>query len=347
MKPINHTYDGATHKYKIEDMQEIEPLDGLQRELSAGLALYWSVAGKILRGSGIKLLDPAEDFFSIQKNFFSALFLYSYHRAAIPQPRRILYVAVNQCLRGMVTGSDNLLDDEYKKTLETDLPEHGYRFRSILDIMASDRILFQILLESGPEHRLTREQVLSASAASLQALGRSGAQEASEENGIHQILQPDEILKSVHHFKTGMLFQCIWAVPLAIEPIDKTTVSNLLDALYKIGMGCQIMDDMVDFYADLRQKRHNYIVSLIHHKFNPANKNRLIELANGNLAQESKRTALNEFPEVRLTAEQTALGYLETGLKMLLREDHRFLTVPAIEFMAKRIGANCLMKVFE
>ena len=107
------------------------------------------------------------------------------------------------------------------------------------------------------------------------------------------------------------------------------------------------MDDMVDFYADLRQKRHNYIVSLIHHKFNPANKNRLIELANGNLAQESKRTALNEFPEARLAGEQAALGYLESGLKMLLREDHWFLTAPAIEFMARRIGADRLMTGFE
>jgi hypothetical protein len=322
-------------------------LDSLQRELSAGLALYWSAAGHILEGSGIALLDPAEDFFSIAKNFFSALFLYSYHRAAIPQPRRILYVAVNQCLRGMVTGCDNLLDDEYKKTLETDLPEHGHRFRSILDIMVSDRVLCQILMESGPEHRLTRDQVLAASAASLQALGRSGAQEAAEENGIREILKPNDVLKKVHHFKTGMLFQCIWAVPLAIEPLEKTAVSHLLAALYNIGMGCQILDDMVDFYGDLQQKRHNYIVSLIHHKFIPAGRSRLLEMVNRNPAQGDRRTALNEFPEVRLAGEQAARGYLESGLKMLLREEHRFLTAPAIEFMARRIGADRLMTGFE
>jgi hypothetical protein len=347
MRAMVHTYDETTHNFKIEDLQDVEPLDELQRELSAGLAMYWSTAGHILEGSGITLLDPVEGFFSIAKNFFSALFLYSYHRAAISQPRRILYVAVNQCLRGMVTGCDNLLDDEYKKTLETDLPEHGYRFRSILDIMVSDRVLFQILMESGQEHRLTREQGLSASTASLQALGRSGAQEASEENGIHEILKPNDVLKKVHHFKTGMLFQCIWAVPLAIEPIEKTAVSHLLEALYKIGIGCQILDDMVDFYGDLQQKRHNYIVSLIYHKFNPAGRSRLLELANGNLAQDDMSNALNEFPEGRLAGEQTALGYLESGLKMLLREDHRFLTAPAIEFMAKRIGADRLMTVFE
>lgn len=347
MRSMNYSYDETTDNFKIEDLQDAEPLDALQRELSAGLAMYWSAAGNILEGSGISLLDPVEDFFSVAKNFFSALFLYSYHRTAIPQPRRILYVAVNQCLRGMVTGCDNLLDDEYKKTLETDLPEQGYRFRSILDIMVSDRVLYQILMESGPENRLTREQVLAASAASLQALGRSGAQEASEENGIHEVLIPDDVLKKVHHYKTGMLFQCVWAVPLAIEPIEKTAVSQLLEALYKIGLGCQILDDMVDFYGDLQQKRHNYIVSLIYHKFNKTGRSRLLELADRNPAQDDRRTALNEFPEARLAGEQTALGYLESGLKMLLREEHRFLSAPAIEFMVKRIGAERLMKVCE
>ena len=184
MRQMDHTYDKATHNLRIEDLQDVKPFDALQHELSAGLAMYWSIAGHILESSGITLLDPAENFFSITNNFFSTLFLYSYHRTAIPEDRRIIYVAVNHCLRGMVTGCDNLLDDEYKKTLETDLPENGYRFRSILDIMVSDRILFQILMESMQTHSLTLEQVLSASAASLQSLGKSGAQEASEENGI-------------------------------------------------------------------------------------------------------------------------------------------------------------------
>jgi hypothetical protein len=71
---MNNTYDEATRKVKIKDLQEVESLDALQRELSAGLSMYWSFAGQILSGSGIKLLDPAEDFFSIEKNFFSALF---------------------------------------------------------------------------------------------------------------------------------------------------------------------------------------------------------------------------------------------------------------------------------
>ncbi len=342
-----HRYDPAATTLRIVDLQDADPLDKLQRELAAGLAMYWSAAGHILDGSGITLLDSVEQRTPLADNFFSALFLYSYHRCSIPPSRRILYVAVNQCLRGMVTGCDNLLDDEYKKTLETDLPEHGYRFRSILDIMVSDRVLFQILTESGPKHGLTLDQVLAASAATLRTLGRSGAQEAAEENGVHEILKPDDVLEKVHHFKTGMLFQCIWAVPLAIEPIEESAVAHLLKALYRIGMGCQILDDMVDFCGDLHHKRHNYIVSLIHHQSNPADRSRLLDLANRNLPLDDIRTVLKAFPDACSAGEQTALRYLESGLKMLLCEEHRFLTAPAIEMMVRRIGADHLMTVFE
>ena len=41
-----------------------------------------------------------------------------------------------------MTGCGNILDDEYKKTLETELPEHGVKFRSVLDILVSDRYAF-------------------------------------------------------------------------------------------------------------------------------------------------------------------------------------------------------------
>jgi hypothetical protein len=74
---MNNTYDEATRKVKIKDLQEVEPLDALQRELSAGLSMYWSFAGQILSGSGIKLLDPAEDFFSIEKKLlFRSFFVF-------------------------------------------------------------------------------------------------------------------------------------------------------------------------------------------------------------------------------------------------------------------------------
>ena len=77
---------------------------------------------------------------------------------------------VNQCLRGMVTGCDNILDDEYKTTLETDLPPQAHRFRSVLDIMVADRVLFTLLVDHCRRHDLPMERALQAGTASLRAL---------------------------------------------------------------------------------------------------------------------------------------------------------------------------------
>jgi len=337
----------TTNGQRLEAPSAYLPLEMLQDELSEGLYLYRSIAEDILQESGVSLLPVSDDYFALEKNFFSALFLYSYQRAEIPRSRRVLYAAVNQCLRGMVTGCDNILDDEYKKTLHTDLPEQGWRFRSVLDIMVSDRVLFEILLKWHRKNQLTFEQVTAASAASLKALTRSGAQEAAEEKGISKILLPEEILQSIHHYKTGLLFQCPWAVPSTIENYDNKSISALLDALYRIGIGCQIMDDMVDLADDLAKKRHNYIISLIYHGTVDKEKNRLTAMLALDKMPEDNMTLLQEFPSAQELAVKTAYRFLNGGLKVLFSGSHQFLVAPTISFLSKRIGADGFMPGLE
>ena len=256
-----------------------DPFCTIQNELAAGLALYWQSAGEILAGSGIHLVRPAAEALSLERNFFSTLFLYSYYRCGIEPERRILYAAVNQCLRGMVTGCDNILDDEYKTTLETDLPTGATRFRSVLDIMVSERVLFEMLLSRLERCRMTAEVVRKAIRSSLHALTRSGAQEASEEGGLHgRRLAPDKVLSTVHHYKTGLLFQCPWALPNIIEQPLPGGAVVINEALYRIGIGCQILDDMVDLVRDVKSSRHNYVASLIEWGEDAVKKRRLAEL---------------------------------------------------------------------
>jgi len=323
----------------IEEIRKIDSFALIEDELSAALSLYWTTAAHILEGGPIRLLEPPEGYLSLEGNFFSALFLYSYHRAGIPKSRRILYAAVNQCLRGMVTGCDNLLDNEYKKTLETNLPAQAARFRSVLDIMVSDRVLFEILFRCFQDDGLDAQQVLLASKASLGALTRSGAQEASEEGGIRGILPPEQVLRMVHHLKTGLLFQSPWAVPGVMEGLKGDTVPALLNGLYQIGMGCQIMDDMVDLARDVRNKHHNYVASLLFHDPDPGAWNRL----QSRLASETNGDLLLEFPRACEYARNAARRLLEQGLSDLLAENHRDLLQPAVLFLSRRIGAERMM----
>ncbi len=312
-----------------------EPLDMLQAELQQGLKNFWQSAGAIMRGSSVRLKEPDPATFSLQQNFFSALFIYSYYRADIDKDRRILYAAVNQCLRGMVTGCDNILDNEYKKTLETDLPDKAHRFRSVLDIMVSDRVLINILLDYCTTHGLPMEKLVGASSASLHALLQSGVQEASEEGGVKERLTPDEILTRIHHFKTGILFQCTWAVPTIFEETITPTALSVQKALYNIGMGCQILDDMVDLFGDMQEKHHNYVASVIFHEQSPQVGERLESLLT---SAKSPALFYAEFPEISAKIKIKALHYLEGGLRSLFFDQHQYLLQPAASFIAGRIG---------
>lgn len=308
----------------------------LEEELSSALSMYWEIAGGILEGSGVRLLDPPSGYLSIENNFFSALFLYSYCRAGIKKSRRIIYSAMNQCLRGMVTGCDNLLDNEYKKTLITDLPEGGTKFRSVLDIMVSDRVLFELSLNSFKE----KEKILASSIMSLQGLVRSGYQEAAEESGIDEILLPDSVINEIHHYKTGILFNCPWAVPSVIEELDEGMVKYLNNSLYRIGIGCQIMDDMADVISDVHTGRHNYIASLIYHESGAESYKLLRSMASEETENYTRGDVYMKFGSARNKACLKARSYLSEGFRDLFEEKYRWLVESAIVFLAGRIGVD-------
>lgn len=312
----------------------------LLEELRSGLSRYWALAQKILEPCGVRVYPPVESAFSLSTNFFSLLFLYSYHRMGVPPRRRMLYAATLQCLRGMVTGCDNLLDDEYKPTLETDIPATGRRFRSVVDIMVSDRVLFHLLTDAARRGEIDDDRVLAASRASMRTMTRSGVQEAAEEAGIDAILTPEAILESIHHFKTGLLFQCPWDIPRVIETITESELAPLIEGLYQIGLGCQILDDMVDFGPDIREKHHNYLVSLIHHGVDAQEKTTLEKTMSIEGQHRLDTPSIRHYPRALHEAWETARQLLGRGLGTLFAPEDQTLVEPAIGLLVKRIGAS-------
>lgn len=322
----------ASSSHLRDQFEEIAPLEA---ELRAGLEAFWEVAAAILQEGAVRLVQPEAAMFSLQRNFFTALFLYSYYRADIPTERRIFYTSVNQCLRGMVTGCDNLLDDEYKPTLETNLPPQAHRFRSVLDIMVADRTLFALLTRYCRQRGFDMEMAIKAGTVSLRALARSGAQEASEEGGIGERLLPNQILDQVHRYKTAMLFQATWAVPSIFEPEIVAAGRDAQQALYNIGLGCQILDDIVDLFADLRDRRHNYVASVLACQDHGGPWQRANELS---ASAADAEQFYGEYPGCRTEMRDTALGYLEGGLRALFSPQHHGLVQPAVAAIAGRIG---------
>ena len=307
----------------------------LEAELGAGLERFWREAAAVLDKGAINLVQPTRASLSLSSNFFSALFLYSYFRAEIPKERRVFYVAINQCLRGLVTGCDNLLDDEYKTTLETDLPAQAHRFRSVLDIMVADRVLFTLLSAYCHQQGLPIDVALRASNACLDALARSGAPEASEEGGIKQRLRPEKVLTDVHHFKTGMLFQAPWVVPALFEQPMPTAAAEAQRSSYRIGIGCQILDDMVDLFVDISRRRHNYVASVIAHG---ESRKAWGDLQSAHGTGQSPGDFYAAHPGIATRLKREAMEMLQEGLGALFLEPHQHLVGPAAAFIAARIG---------
>lgn len=319
-------------------IEQIPQIQSLMAELRSGLAWFWEAAGTVLEPCGVRLNPPNRASFSLQNNFFSMLFLYSYFRAGIKPRRRILYAATLQCLRGMVTGCDNLLDDEYKPTLDTDIPTAGYRFRSVVDIMVADRVLFQVLMAAAEKNEIVIDHVLPASAASMKTMTRSGVEEAEEEAGISVILKPESVLDTIHHLKTGILFQSPWDIPRVIESVAQDRLAPLLEGLYRIGLGCQILDDMVDMAMDIQTRKHNYLVSLVHHGSDLVEKNRLGDVMRKNSVIDRTAIRVDQFPVALKQASAVSRRQLADGLGMLFSSEHKVLVTPAIHFLENRIG---------
>lgn len=316
----------------------------LQEELKDGLVLFWKKATYILSDSGVELVIPKRDDIRLEDHFFSLLFLYAYLKAGIDPQKRILYVAANQCLRGMVTGCDNLLDQEYKVTLETGLPKEATIFRSVLDIMVSDRVLTEIMFHGFDADIFTLDQVKSSGKISLDALIKSGVQEAGEEKGIYEILPAESILNDIHSIKTGLLFQAPWALADRFEDkLDVRDCEEIKKALFSIGLGCQILDDLVDLISDLKMKRHNYVVSL----FYESQKKACLKFTktireNGETIDEKKliSTLQQEYPDLFRAAGHKAITCIKSGCRTLFSGEQESMIPFCVSFLIQRIGAQ-------
>ena len=112
------------------------------------------------------------------------------------------------------------------------------------------------------------------------------------------------------------------------------------NALFQIGMGCQILDDMVDLEMDIRMNRHNYVASLIRHGTNLKERTILDAILAADNRVEKNQDFLFKFPDARGTAAAAALKFLKNGTENLFAENHDFMVNISISSIIKRIGAD-------
>jgi hypothetical protein len=216
-----------------------------------------------------------------QKNFFSILFLAIYRAVGIAPERRHFYGILNHAIRGIVTATDNLLDDEYKEVLPLRFAPGATRFKSVMHILLFDRFLYRAAdaaVRDGLIGEAQRDLLLQGIFAALVPIG---AEEGSEEGGVRHILAPEEIISGVHLHKGGNLLRLAFVAPRQVEQEAAPAIAQADMGVFRIGMALQVIDDLTDFYEDLRDRRHNYLLSAIVHEGTAAERMRCDALLAG------------------------------------------------------------------
>ncbi len=290
-------------------------------EQKAVLNDFWVKGSEILEGSGINLKPPPKKWFSLRHNYFSVLFIVVFFILKIPICRLRFYARLDHCLRTWVTACDNLLDDELKELLITDLPEDARIFKSVHTILVADRIFFSFMIDAVREGTISEEEMDMLLNVSLSSISASGREEAEEERGVEYNFSPDDILYRIHAVKTGRLFTSPLSAPLALGDLDMNDphYKNIHAGLCAIALGCQILDDLSDVGMDLCNKKHNYLAALVMHGRNGQERSLINEILSGNsdngIGHDS--SLYKRFPDSSKIATDEATRQFEKGLDLL------------------------------
>ena len=281
----------------------------------------------------------------LQRNFFSILFLSIYQSLGISREKCFFYGIINHCLRGLVTGTDNLLDNEYKEMLRLNFPVEAQKFKSVMHILLFDRFLFETIRTATTDKLIPEALEAELNQQLFAAMVPIGAEEAGEEGGVKTILSPTEILQSVHMYKGGHLLCLAFVAPALVETGQAERVELARQGIYSIGMALQVIDDLTDLYEDIQNRNHNYLLSAIHFKGTLPEQQALEQILAGT-RQEQPVDQL--FPATTTLVMERAIGEALAGFQRLEQagywlDRHRAMTL--IRFIFTIRGVKNLLKL--
>lgn len=313
---------------------------GIQKQV---LKDFWEKAELILHNSGVTLKPLPKKWMTLKHNYFSVLFLTLFHILEIPKDRLKLFAKLNHCMRAWVTACDNILDNELKELIITDLPEGGHIFKSVHTILVTDRIFFMFLLDAVKAGTISENEMNILLNTSLSALTASGIEEAEEESGVDFSLSPEEILATVHDAKTGQLFTSPLAAPFILEDLKETDEKaySAKRGLHLFGLACQVLDDLSDISIDVAYRKNNYMASVITHNNNNIEKNLFNDLLKMKPEELTNKVEMyQQFPEASQITLRKSLELYNEALDYLCKAG-----LP-LNFAKRQAFINILLKLF-
>lgn len=282
---------------------------------------FWKKAGHVLANTGVELKPIPRKWLSLKHNYFSVLFIVVFHLLNIPPKRLKFYACINHCLRTWVTACDNLLDDELKELLVTDLPEYAKVFKSVHTVLVADRIFFLFLREGVQRGIITEDELEVLLNNTMMAMSECGREEAEEESGVDYSVSPQQILNDIHMAKTGRLFTSPLAAPMALGDINlkEEKVKTVYEGLSSFGLGCQILDDLSDLGMDVYKRKHNYLASLIMNSRDGSEKQKFMQVLANTQLFKNDIYLYQQFSKGSQMAMAESRKHFENALDLLCR----------------------------
>jgi hypothetical protein len=202
----------------------------------------------------------------VYKNGFSIFFYALYLMAGMNEDERTLCGVINNSLRMIITGTDNILDDDDLHYLVNLRLQNSPVMTSVMDVILAEKIIAHVLLSAAEKGFITYEKAALSQKALFHRLSEVGLNEAEEVQVQQVCYEPEEILEKVHHCKSGLLFTLPFVIPGVLfkdDPEKEKVISRIESGAYDFGIAVQILDDLADIGEDLSGEKPNYICSLI------------------------------------------------------------------------------------
>lgn len=277
-----------------------------------------------------------------QRNFFSILFLSVFDAVGITTSRQHRYGMLLHAVRGIVTATDNILDDEAKGSVLLRL-QGGKVLPNVLVTLMECGIVHEALSELCRD----REAMRATWRGLMYALHALGAEESAEEQAIEHVLSPKALLDEVHRFRGGGLLQLAFIAPELNEPHIREKILIAKDGINHIGLSLQIIDDLTDFEEDLNNRNHNMLRSwIVFHQPDGPCSDAELKL----LSKELAAAPETHFPLATSQVMDMAIEMAVAGFARLHEVGHPIERVAALELikaMFKLRGLERLWKLYE
>lgn len=223
----------------------------IEKEIEESFEKY-SFKDKVIFGSHKKSFTE-----NFKKNFFSILMISILHECLTDKEKVISYGKVIAYLRGIITATDNMIDNENKGNINLKEPKSLIVRNSLLLLILQQELTLEI-----------KNISLEKNSGEIfdKIFNIAQAESLREESQSEEYPQVDYILDRIHSGIGGELLDLSLEVPKSIEKNEK--LETYAQGLFEIGMALQALDDICDIEEDMKSEKVNYATSYLIYNLN-------------------------------------------------------------------------------